>query len=102
MLSLVPGLFLDRDRAIQTGQRYGSANSEIGKTKDCCFCPDPQHKNNDSHKSKGLIRLPNGSPAWVCDKVLWEIYSEEYRKLRVGPNSPEGKVLTEIFREMGE
>ncbi len=53
------------------------------------------------HYEMKLIRLPDGSPAWVCDKVLWAIYPDEYRKLREwSQNSSEGKLVTDIFGEM--
>jgi hypothetical protein len=55
------------------------------------------------HYEMKLIVLPDGSPAWVCDKVLWAIYPDEYRKLREwSQNSSEGKLVTDIFGEMDE
>jgi hypothetical protein len=50
------------------------------------------------HYEMKLIMLPGGSPAWICDNVRWAIYPEEYRKLQEwSRNSPEGKLLREIF-----
>ncbi|SRR6266571_2172736 len=52
------------------------------------------------HYDMKVIELPNGSPAWVCDTVEWAIYPERYQALQEwSRNSPEGKLLREIFGE---
>jgi hypothetical protein len=52
------------------------------------------------HYEMKVIQLPDGSPAWVCDTVEWAIYPERYRELQEwSRNSPEGKLLREIFGE---
>jgi hypothetical protein len=44
------------------------------------------------------IELPDGSPAWVCDPVEWAIYPERYQTFKGwAKNSPEGKLLRQIF-----
>ena len=50
------------------------------------------------HYDMSLIDLPGGGKAWVCDTVKWAIYPEKYRELQEwSRNSPEGKLVREIF-----
>ena|ERR1700758_3764172 len=52
------------------------------------------------HYDMSLTNLADGGKAWVCDNVKWAIYPEEHRKLQEwSGNSPEGKVLKQIFPE---
>jgi hypothetical protein len=52
------------------------------------------------HYEMSVIDLPDGGKAWVCDTVKWAIYPEKYRELQErSRNSPEGKLLREIFGE---
>jgi hypothetical protein len=62
-------------------------------------CCDTCH-NFYPHYEMKVIKLPDGSPAWVCDAMEWAIYPERLRELREwSRNSPEGKLLREIFGE---
>ncbi len=50
------------------------------------------------HYDMSLIELPDGAKAWVCDHVKSAIYPAEYQKLQDwSRNSPEGKLLRQIF-----
>ena len=52
------------------------------------------------HYEMSLIDLPDGAKAWVCDPVKWAIYPEQYQELQEWKqNSPEGKLLRQIFGE---
>lgn len=72
-------------------------------------CEDFRHLNVEccetchnfyAHYEMKVIQLPDGSPAWVCDSVEWAIYPERYQALKDwSKNSPEGKLLREIFGE---
>jgi hypothetical protein len=60
-------------------------------------CCDTCH-NFYPHYEMKVIKLPDRSPAWVCDTVRWAIYPEEYQKLQEwSRNSPEGELLRKIF-----
>jgi hypothetical protein len=55
------------------------------------------------HYEMSLIDLPGGAKAWVCDPVKWAIYPEQYQELQEWKqNSPEGKLLRQIFGEDGD
>ena len=50
------------------------------------------------HYDMSLIDLPDGGKAWVCDSIKWALYPEKYRELQErSRNSPEGKLLRQIF-----
>ena len=52
------------------------------------------------HYEMNLIDLADGAKAWVCDPVKWAIYPDQYQKLQEwAQNSPEGKLLRQIFGE---
>jgi hypothetical protein len=66
---------------------------------ECCETCHGQY----AHYEMQTIKLPDGSPAWVCGPVKWAIYPEECRKLQEwSRNSAEGKLLREIFGEKNE
>jgi hypothetical protein len=72
-------------------------------------CEDFRHLNVEccetchghyAHYEMQVIKLPDGSPAWVCGPIRRAIYPEELRKLQEwSRNSAEGKLLREIFDE---
>jgi len=81
---------LPPDLDIKTCEDFRHLNAE---------CDETCHKEYP-HYDMSLIDLPDGSKAWVCNPIRWAIYPEQYRELQEwSRNSPEGKLLRQIFGE---